>query len=371
VRDIVYLHPLARVWEFTIGVGTAHLWRSIHPRVRPRRWIGTALEVAVFALTLGVMYASGAWARAAGHMALIGPGGEAWLASSGLVCLPFATLIGVMACEWGDVSRLLSCRPLVLLGEISYSLYLVHLIFCHYYVLHPGPFVAMPPYLLFAGYWVVVLLAAYVGWFAVEVPCRRAVVGWWDRTVMRRKARERALPREAQRARPWSGRIAMWGRIAACGILVVTVAGVQIAAHAAPPAPANALRPAPAGAQALVTIDAIGAQPMPSDTPITVARADYPSGALMITGWSVDPADHGPVRGVIVSVDDRTGTWAEYGSGRNDVSANFGSADYLHSGFIGVVSLRGLDPGMHTLTVRAIARDGDQYAETHDAMILT
>lgn len=367
VRDVVYLHPLARVWEFALGVATAHLWRFVHPRLRPRRWVGTVLELAVCGGTLAVMAESGAWARAAGRHALVGPGGEAWLASSGLCCLPFAALIGIMACEWGGVSRVLSHPVLVMLGEISFSLYLLHLLFCHYYVLHPGPFVAVPPWLVFLGYWGVVLLAAYVGWFVVEVPCRRAIVGWWDRAVMHRPARRAAT----KPATPWFGRAALWGRAAASGVLLLTLTGIQIAARAAPPAGTDALQSAPEGAPALVTVDAIGTQSAAGDTPVTIARADYPSGAVEIVGWSVDPADHGPVRGVLVSVDDRAGTWAEYGSSRNDVSAFLGSAAYLHSGFVGAIPLKGLASGTHTVTVKAIMQGGAAYAETRETVRIT
>ena len=164
VPDVVYFFPLARLWEFAIGVATAHVWRYLRAHVRCGRRLGTLLELFVVAIVLIVMILSGDWARWAGHFAFVGRGGEAWLASSGYVCLVYAALICVMACEWGGVSRLLSCRPLVFLGEISFSLYLLHLTFCHYYVIHPGPFIAVPPWLLFAGYWVVILVASYVGW---------------------------------------------------------------------------------------------------------------------------------------------------------------------------------------------------------------
>ena len=34
VRDVVYFFPLARLWEFAVGVATAHLWRYLRARVR-------------------------------------------------------------------------------------------------------------------------------------------------------------------------------------------------------------------------------------------------------------------------------------------------------------------------------------------------
>jgi peptidoglycan/LPS O-acetylase OafA/YrhL len=370
VADIVYFHPLARVCEFTIGVAAAHLWQFLRTRVHCGRWLGTALEVAALVVTLVVMALSGGWARAAGHVALIGPGGEAWLASSGFVFLPFAALIGVMAFEWGWVSRALACRPLVFLGEISFSLYLLHLIVCHYYVIHPGAFVSVPPWLLYLGYWLIVLLASFVGWSAVEVPCRRAIVGWWDRYVARRDVARRAIPRVPRRrsGRQFSGR--SWSA-AASGALVVVVATLHLATRSPLPAPATLNGIARADARATVAVDAIGDRSTVGDMPVVLARRDYESNAMTVIGWSVDTTEHRPVRGVLVSVDDSAGSWAEYGSSRNDVSTRLGSSDFLHSGYIGVISLRDLANGPHTLTIKALIPGENAYAETRESFILT
>jgi peptidoglycan/LPS O-acetylase OafA/YrhL len=370
VRDVVYFYPLARLWEFVVGVATAHLWRSLRPRIRCERWIGTALEVAILAATFAAMFASGAWARHMGHWAIVGPGGEAWLASSGFVCLPFAALICVMAFEWGWVARFLACRPFVLLGEISYSLYLLHLLVCHYYVIHPGPFVALPPWLLYLGYWTIVLLVAYVGWSAIEVPCRRTIVSFWDRHIARdAERRARIVPNPVRRApRRTLATFARQGNIAASGALLLIFATIHFAGGiAAPPSPMP-VTIAPSAGRAVVAVDTVGNHPAVHDAPVVVNRRDYPSDAMAVVGWSVDPVDRGPVRGVQISVDDRPSTWAEYGSGRNDVSAQFGGDAFLHSGYIGMVSLKGLSDGPHTLTIRALARGDGAFAETRQAL---
>ncbi len=373
VRDVVYFHPLARLFEFTLGVATAHLWRYLHPRLQLNRWLGTALEVTILSATIFVMIMSGGWARQAGHAAIIGPGGEAWLASSGFVCLPFAALIGIMACEWGYVSRLLARRPLVLLGEISFSLYLLHLLFCHYYVLHPGPFVAVSTVYLFVGYWIVVLLAAYVAWFAVEVPCRRAIVGLWGRHVTRAEERTSPLRKAAAHrvARP-SRRSMVWIRAAAISTLLVALLGVQYAAvQADQPPDTNRASATSDTMQALLVIDSIGGQSAAGTAQIVVPRDRYASGAVTVVGWSVDETEHKPVRGILISIDDHEGVWAEYGSSRNDVSTTLGSTAYLHSGYIGALPIKGLRSGAHVVTVAAVTQDGESDAETHVALVLT
>jgi len=361
--DVVYFFPPARLWEFVVGVATAHLWRYLRPRVRCGRWVGTALEVAILAATFVVMFQSGAWAHRAGRWGMIGPGGEAWLASSGFVCLPFAALICAMACEWGWVARFLSRRPLVLLGEISFSLYLLHLIVCHYYVLHPGPFVALPPWLLYLGYWAIVLLAAYVGWAMVEVPCRRAIVGFWGRHTARDGGRTVARRAPTRIDRRWN--------IAAGGTLALALVGLSVAARIATPVTMPSANAGPVEGRALVAIDLIGQHPATADAYMIVDRRDDPSGAVAVVGWSADPVRGGPVRGVLIGVDHQPGVWANYGSGRNDVAATLGGAGYLHSGFVGMVSLKDLSDGPHTITVKALAEGDDRFTETHQLIVIT
>lgn len=373
VRDIVYFYPLARLWEFVVGVATAHLWRYLRPRIRYGRWIGTALEVAVIAMTLVIMLESGAWARRAGHVGLIGPGGEAWLASSGFVCLPFAALICVMAFEWGGVARLLSCRPLVLLGEISFSLYLLHLLVCHYYVIHPEPFIAFPAWLLYLGYWLIVLLMAYVGWSVVEVPCRRTIVGIWDRFGAQGGgwrtgiigAHRHSVPRGSLAA------FARHGNIAAGGALLLAFVSLHFAGGIAAAPPTTLAGIAPSAGRAVIAVDTIGNHPATDEAPIVIDRHDYPSDAMTVVGWSVDPLNRGPVRGVLISIDDNRSTWADYGSSRNDVSDRFGGDQFLHTGYIGMVSLKELSDGPHTITIRALARGDDAFAETRQAVVIT
>ena len=121
----------------------------------------------------------------------------------------------------------------------------------------------------------------------------------------------------------------------------------------------------------MIGIDSVGDQPATGDQPVVITRRSYASDAMTVVGWSVDPVDHQPVHGVLVAIDGVSASWAEYGSARNDVSADLGSAAYLHSGYIGVIPLNGLADGVHTLTVRAVNRDGGASAEEQTAFLIT
>jgi peptidoglycan/LPS O-acetylase OafA/YrhL len=92
----------------------------------------------------------------------------------------FGLLIGVLSFERGIVSRFLSATPLVILGEISYSVYLVHFTLVHWYLLHRSLFSSVPKTMLYIAYWLGVLGVSFVIWRAIEKPFQR-----WIRSCFR------------------------------------------------------------------------------------------------------------------------------------------------------------------------------------------
>jgi peptidoglycan/LPS O-acetylase OafA/YrhL len=178
---LVYISPLARLFEFTLGMATALAWTHLRPRARSGLLVGTLLEVGLVALVAYTMYQSAYWAYLAGGVGPIGSAGRVWLVHAGFSCLPFAGLILVMALELGLVSRLLAFPLLVLLGEISYSLYLIHQILLRYYAQHAPALALIPGWIAYLVFWALILLGAYVTWAMVERPARRFLVGVWPR----------------------------------------------------------------------------------------------------------------------------------------------------------------------------------------------
>ena len=118
-----------------------------------------------------------------------------WLASwhgGGLtaagILLAMALLIFGLTRADGLFSRLLAQRPWVFLGELSYSIYLIHGVVQRFLkVALPVEKFAMSPWPLRTGVWLVelaaVLLAATLLYFAVESPAR----GWLRRKFSRRQ----------------------------------------------------------------------------------------------------------------------------------------------------------------------------------------
>jgi len=173
---MVYIHPLARLFEFVVGMTMALAWQRIHRRVGPSVAAGTVIELIAIAVVAWVMVHSLAWAQSARRWSFVGDAGALWLVHGGLPCLFFGAFIVVMALGRGLVSLALAARPLVVLGDISYAVYLVHHLLVRYYELHRTALAVVPPRVAYAIFWAVLLVAAHVTWTALEKPSRRLLM---------------------------------------------------------------------------------------------------------------------------------------------------------------------------------------------------
>jgi peptidoglycan/LPS O-acetylase OafA/YrhL len=190
---LLCIFPLARLFEFMLGMATAELWRRAAPR-RTGALRGTVVEAAAFGLATAAMYASGALAKAARNLPVVGDGVQAWLLISGATCLPFALLIAVLASQRGWLSRLLACKLLVLLGEISFSIYLLHMTILSWFVQHVTAFDDLPGWALYALAWLILLLGSHLLWAGVEKSLRAWIVGLWPAPgAVRRPSRARSF----------------------------------------------------------------------------------------------------------------------------------------------------------------------------------
>jgi peptidoglycan/LPS O-acetylase OafA/YrhL len=179
--DLVYFHPLPRVFEFTVGMAAAALWRRFSPVIRQRTAVATLLECGAIALAFFVMQHASAWMQPLKESPWIGLAGGVWLFNSGFCCLPFAALIFVMALGQGWVSRILSGSFFVLLGEISYSIYLIHSVLLTVFMVKAKSFAGLPGWLLLGLFLGIVLFASYLVWALVERPCRGLLIGLWPK----------------------------------------------------------------------------------------------------------------------------------------------------------------------------------------------
>jgi peptidoglycan/LPS O-acetylase OafA/YrhL len=187
----LYIHPLARLFEFTLGMSASLLWRRIEPRLTVGRAAGTLAEAAALGLVVVNMYYAEALAKAALALPVVGLYAQMWLTSAGS-CLSFGVLIGVFACERGWLSRALAVQPLQLLGEISFGVYMLHPILLRFYVGNIGLFEHVPFWRRLTGFWVVLLVGSHFLWAAVERPVRQWLIGLWPRKEQRGAAAPRS-----------------------------------------------------------------------------------------------------------------------------------------------------------------------------------
>jgi peptidoglycan/LPS O-acetylase OafA/YrhL len=187
---LLYGNPLARLFEFALGMTMAMVWHRFHERMRASIVAATTLEVALLLLIV----ADSNWTghRAPEWGAALGPSFD-WrvLTSTPLgtgACLLYAPLILLLATGAGLGAKLLA-RPLpVLLGESSYALYMLQ-----YAML--VPVIRNPQWLetwsvgarVTIGF-AAIIAAALLVWYFFERPARRWLlarqpVAWRRQTV--------------------------------------------------------------------------------------------------------------------------------------------------------------------------------------------
>lgn len=166
VRNGLYaINPISRLPEFLLGVLICHLGqRWILSSGAPRSMLWTIAEIStlisIVALNVAIVSISNFVYQIFGH------GTTVWFYSAG-TAPAFCLCILVFAIGRGYISRLLSNRVLVFLGEISFSLYLVH----QQLIMHFKPTTATDFILLF----VTMFVCSVAGWALIEKPCMRWV----------------------------------------------------------------------------------------------------------------------------------------------------------------------------------------------------
>jgi len=172
---LLYIHPLGRLFEFTLGMTMALIYKSMVAHYQPDKALGTIAELLVLMMVPGAIAGSSYLITIA--YPWIGPGGVQWLGSGGVSCLFFSLAILVMAFEKGLISQLMSWPLFVLLGEMSYSIYLLHQILLRYYRLKVESLIDMPGWAVYTYIWIILLISSHIFLIIVERPCRKFIVG--------------------------------------------------------------------------------------------------------------------------------------------------------------------------------------------------
>lgn len=167
--NFVHVGPPVRFLEFLTGVGLGLIHqRRPSPRLTPiNASLIEAGLVALVGLSLGAVWVDLGFRW-------LGPVGGSWAAFSGSFPVMALAVYG-FALGRGVLSRLLSARPLVWLGEISFSVYMVHQPLQNLWMLRGWADGGWRPFSLLI-YLLTLLTVSALCWALIEVRLRRILL---------------------------------------------------------------------------------------------------------------------------------------------------------------------------------------------------
>jgi len=158
-HSLFYINPFFRVADFLVGILLYEVYEKGWFKVNKR---ATCLElgsVIIFSCFLYLHFNISQVFRYSSYY---------WL--------PMSILIYVFAFQKGVISRILSNRIFVLLGEISFGFYLFHYLVMEYIsVYFPWIKASLNDYVLILFVFIFTLVVSYLSFFYIEKPCNRFI----------------------------------------------------------------------------------------------------------------------------------------------------------------------------------------------------
>lgn len=180
---MIMQNPMVRVFEFACGVVAARVFLAGRWREIVCRYAAAFEFTAVAASLLFIVTSEIVSERIieAGYASF-----SIWYNQSGGFAV-FAAMIFVFAHSAGPLSKALSARPLVFLGEISFCTYMVHQIVTRYasdnLLVYPGNVTPLRALALVST----IYAASFLLWLIIERPCRKWIVAAAALTSLRTK----------------------------------------------------------------------------------------------------------------------------------------------------------------------------------------
>ena len=184
IEGMVYINPLSRTFEFLVGMTICLFWKKNIVIRRLGFYAGTLIEVTILLLSVLSIYHTQSLIHQ--MSTVIGPVWITWLYHAFSVPA-IALLIFFMALQKGLISKILNLRLFVILGEMSYSIFLIHHIIIYLYHIHIEsklPAQRMEDYVI---YWILLLISSYLFWKCVEEPSGRLILRFFDSRMARKE----------------------------------------------------------------------------------------------------------------------------------------------------------------------------------------
>ncbi len=185
MRGILYINPLPRLFEFVIGMTTAICFRDYVSNWKINKTMSSLIELSAVAFTLALMWNTKPIAQLIGSIQPVGRAGIFWLEYSGVPLFAFSLLILALARRGGVVSWVLSAPLLVLLGDISYAIYLCHHPLLVYHGLYLSQYRSLSAMAVFLT---ILLLLSHLLYKMVETPFRKLAVKTTQRILYPKRA---------------------------------------------------------------------------------------------------------------------------------------------------------------------------------------
>ncbi|MCX4219527.1 acyltransferase [Pseudomonas sp. MCal1] len=183
LMGLLYVNPLVRIVEFFAGILACGVYKTIYHRIKSETGVlFSVIELLAICLAVVAMWLTPKLIMYIGIHSTFGSVINYYLIKSGSFPV-FAALIVIFALGKGIFSKALSAPFLVLLGEISFSLYLVHMTIFQWYQSNILYFSHVPLIVQTTGYWAIALSMAFLMHKAVENPCRKFILGINKTTV--------------------------------------------------------------------------------------------------------------------------------------------------------------------------------------------
>ncbi|MFM0002751.1 acyltransferase [Paraburkholderia dipogonis] len=170
-----YILPATRLSEFMLGIGAYQLYRNLGIRTMLSHR-STGIEIIVVLVTITMI-----WLARLPYFADAGPAWRLWISNDG-AAIAFAALILVMSLERGAISRVIQKRPLIYLGEVSFSLYLVHQLVLRFMQQH-GYGAGLGHFWGGVFYWCAAMSCAIVAHHLIENPARNLIINLSSRVL--------------------------------------------------------------------------------------------------------------------------------------------------------------------------------------------
>lgn len=170
-QALLYVQPLTRMFEFIIGMSAALFFSKTISKFNLSTAKTTVLEISIFAAIIVLNVMSPAIRVAAAPF--IGEPGGYWLQNSGLPVLGFAALFVCLATEKGVLAKILSSRVLVLCGEVSFAIYMLHSVMLAYHGINFPTADGPADFILYLA---VLFVGAHLLWKLAERPVRQVIL---------------------------------------------------------------------------------------------------------------------------------------------------------------------------------------------------